>query len=414
MSFKRIRALAAGLALFAASPAIAQTGVQFQPGTLWGNSTAAQRPGKVETVTAILDRALGSVRGSIIERGASAWGLVGPSATAGLAWVSQGTGADPVYGIVGLAGGGCAAALTASNGGILYSTATTCAILAGTATARLPLLSGANTTPLWGAFTLPASVTSGGVACFTSTTVMGSSGLLTASALLLGGGAGVCPSPMGSLGTTTTVLHGNAAGAPSFGSVVSADMNITATNCTNQFVSAISSGGVGTCSTVTLASAQFANQGTTTTLLHGNAAGNPAFGQVVFADIAAAAFANGAQVIAGTANLIVTGGFIYNAETTTTFGATTTFDFSTFISTNVTLTGNITTQTLTNVIAGKAGTIQFTQDGTGSRTTVWNTIFKFAGGTTPTLSTTPGAVDLLSYSCLNSTFCQAALAKDVK
>jgi hypothetical protein len=55
---------------------------------------------------------------------------------------------------------------------------------------------------------------------------------------------------MGSLGTTTTVLHGNAAGAPTFAPIVSADMNITATNCTNQFVSAISTGGVGTCSTV--------------------------------------------------------------------------------------------------------------------------------------------------------------------
>ncbi len=36
--------------------------------------------------------------------------------------------------------------------------------------------------------------------------------------------------------------------------------------------------------TLTLASADFANQGTTTTVLHGNAAGNPAFGAVVEAD----------------------------------------------------------------------------------------------------------------------------------
>ncbi len=36
----------------------------------------------------------------------------------------------------------------------------------------------------------------------------------------------------------------------------------------------------------TLASADFANQGTTTTVLHGNAAGNPAFGSVVAGDIA--------------------------------------------------------------------------------------------------------------------------------
>jgi len=39
--------------------------------------------------------------------------------------------------------------------------------------------------------------------------------------------------------------------------------------------------------TLTLASADFANQGTTTTVLHGNAAGNPSFGSLVNADIAA-------------------------------------------------------------------------------------------------------------------------------
>ena len=89
-------------------------------------------------------------------------------------------------------------------------------------------------------------------------------------------------------GTTTTLLHGNAAGNPSFGSVVSADMNITTTSCTNQFLTAISATGTGTCTTDTLAGAQHANQGTTATVLHGNAAGNPAFGSVVGADMASA------------------------------------------------------------------------------------------------------------------------------
>jgi len=49
-----------------------------------------------------------------------------------------------------LANGGTNAALTASNGGVLYSTASAGAILAGTATAGLPLLSGSNTIPTWG------------------------------------------------------------------------------------------------------------------------------------------------------------------------------------------------------------------------------------------------------------------------
>lgn len=81
-------------------------------------------------------------------------------------------------------------------------------------------------------------------------------------------------------GTSTKILHGNASGAPTWSAVVSADLNITTTSCTNQFVTAISSGGVGTCTTDTLASAQHANQGTTTTVLHGNASGNPSWGAV--------------------------------------------------------------------------------------------------------------------------------------
>jgi len=61
--------------------------------------------------------------------------------------------------------------------------------------------------------------TSGGIPYYSSSSAMTSSGALTASALVLGGGAGAAPTPMASLGTTTTVLHGNAGGAPTFGAV---------------------------------------------------------------------------------------------------------------------------------------------------------------------------------------------------
>ena len=64
-----------------------------------------------------------------------------------------------------------------------------------------------------------ASGTSGGILGYTATGTLASSVLLTASALLLGGGAGATPTPMASLGTTTTLLHGNAAGAPTFSAV---------------------------------------------------------------------------------------------------------------------------------------------------------------------------------------------------
>lgn len=63
------------------------------------------------------------------------------------------------------------------------------------------------------------SGTSGGVLGFTASGTLASSGALTANAIVLGGGAGATPTVLGSLGTTITLLHGNAAGAPTFGAV---------------------------------------------------------------------------------------------------------------------------------------------------------------------------------------------------
>lgn len=80
----------------------------------------------------------------------------------------------------------------------------------------------------WNADHTFAGATSGGVPYFSSTTAMDSSGLLTANALMLGGGAGVAPSTPVGLGTTTQVLHGNAGGAPTWGAVsLTADVSGT-------------------------------------------------------------------------------------------------------------------------------------------------------------------------------------------
>jgi len=70
-----------------------------------------------------------------------------------------------------------------------------------------------------GTIAIGTAGTSGGIPYFSSATQMNSSALLSANQLVLGGGAGTAPATLGSLGTTTTVLHGNAAGAPSFGAV---------------------------------------------------------------------------------------------------------------------------------------------------------------------------------------------------
>lgn len=354
---------------------------QGQPGAgqVMGNASAAARPARAETVTAILDRAIGSTRGAMIERGASGWAIVGPGSV-GLPWVSAGAGADPLYQLLGVLGGG-----TGIN---LYAI--------------------------------------GDIICATDTTTLSRVADVATGNALISGGVGACPS---------------------YGKITSSHLNITATTCTNQVVTAISATVAGTCSTITLASAMFANQGTTTTVLHGNAAGNPSFGSVVSADLnitttsctnqvvtaisatasgtcssvayamlAAAALATQANYYAAAANTVVPTNIIYPPEVTITYGATTTIDFDTLINGVVTLTGNITTLTLSNVRAGKAGTIRFIQDATGSRT--WpaggNTILKYAGGTLPSLSTTANAVDVLVYACSTATFCMASLNKDVR
>jgi hypothetical protein len=64
-----------------------------------------------------------------------------------------------------------------------------------------------------------ASGTDGGVLAYTATGVISSSGLLANNQIVLGGGAGGTPKTGIGLGTTTTVLHGNAGGAPTFGAV---------------------------------------------------------------------------------------------------------------------------------------------------------------------------------------------------
>jgi len=84
------------------------------------------------------------------------------------------------------------------------------------------------TTP---AFTVAG--TSGGISYFSAAATWASSAALGANALVLGGGAGVSPATLASTGTTTTVLHGNAAGLPTFGAVsLTADVtgNLPVTN----------------------------------------------------------------------------------------------------------------------------------------------------------------------------------------
>lgn len=64
-------------------------------------------------------------------------------------------------GFLGLTRGGTGASLTASNGGIVYSSASSLAVLNGTATAGQVLLSGSSGAPNWSSAIYPSTVTAG-------------------------------------------------------------------------------------------------------------------------------------------------------------------------------------------------------------------------------------------------------------
>jgi len=83
--------------------------------------------------------------------------------------------------------------------------------------------------------------------------------------------------------------------------------------------------------------------------------------------------------------------------TALTSAATITADMSDSNFFSVTLDTNATFANPTNIVAGQAGAIFITQDGTGSRTASWGSYWKFAGGTAPTLTTTAAGVDRIDY-----------------
>lgn len=97
-------------------------------------------------------------------------------------------------------------------------------------------------------------------------------GALTLGQLIVGNGGGDIK--VGNLSGDVTTSGGT---ATTLASVVSAGTNTKITYNAKGLVTAGAS--------AILASSDFANQGTTTTVLHGNAAGNPSFGQIVNADI---------------------------------------------------------------------------------------------------------------------------------
>jgi hypothetical protein len=97
-----------------------------------------------------------------------------------------------------------------------------------------------------------------------------------------------------------------------------------------------------------------------------------------------------------------------------TYATTITPSFSSGNIFTVTLTGNATLANPTSLVAGQCGQVFITQDGTGSRTLSYGTQWKFPGGTAPTLTTTPGATDILSFCSWTTSAIAAQLTADVR
>ena len=84
-------------------------------------------------------------------------------------------------------------------------------------------------------------------------------------------------------------------------------------------------------------------------------------------------------------------------DTDTSNTGTVDLDFQTNTNFVLTLTGNITSLTASNEVAGQSGFIVFIQDGTGGRTVSLHGDYETAGGAGITLTSTASATDIVPY-----------------
>lgn len=208
--------------------------------------------------------------------------------------------------------------LTVSNAGVFtfgtvnanvgsFGSATQCATVTVNAKGLITAASAATCTPAIGSVTGLGTGVATAAAAATNTNgglLSGTTASVAAGAIHVGAGSGTAPTGV----NITGLVLGNGTSNPS--------AYAGATSCTNQFMTGLSSTGASTCTTDTLASAQHANQGTTTTVLHGNAAGNPSWGAVALStDISG--FGSGVAAAAANATN-ANGGFpVYNTGTWT-------------------------------------------------------------------------------------------------
>jgi len=123
---------------------------------------------------------------------------------------------------------------------------------------------------------------------------------------------------------------------------------------------------------------------------------------------------NTKKIETASGGISLTGGAAANITDVTQSSATITFDFALSCHHKVTLTQNATLAAPSNQAIGQSGSIFITQPSSGNYTVAYNSAFKFAGGTTPTASTSSDAVDRIDYIVLSSNVIHAVMSLDVK
>lgn len=195
-------------------------------------------------------------------------------------------------------------------------------------------------------------------------------------------------------GTAITSISGNTA------KVVTATGTLTSGNCAQWDASGNAVASAGACATVTSITAGTGLTG----------------GVITISGTIAADIATNTNIWSATANKLVDSAGINSAGQiiTLTDAATVATDMATGVNFTVTLGGNRTLGAPTNTQAGRSGCYFIVQDGTGSRTLAYNAVWKFAGGTAPTLTTTASAVDQLCYIVRDSTHINGSFSSDMK
>jgi hypothetical protein len=170
------------VAIFSSGTAITGVAVGTTDHPLVGVSTAdpvfskvaLTNPATVATLT-LADNKTFTVNNTLTMAGTDSTTMTFPTTSATIARTDAAntfTGVQTFSTPIALASGGTNANLTASNGGIFYSTGSAGAILAGTATANQTILSGSSTTPSWTPYTIPATIAAHQTLVATGTTAV--------------------------------------------------------------------------------------------------------------------------------------------------------------------------------------------------------------------------------------------------